>query len=364
MRIAIDASGAAKAKRTGVARYIASLARALPLVGPDHELTLAVRLSRWRRRRDVLRVDAPNVRHRWFQEPFSGWMRRRLDVFHGPDLRIPKVTGVPLVATIHDAFSLTSEMFAREEFRKKRAVLYRDAVDRAAAVITVSEVSRERLCGALDVPVDRVRVVPLGVDAAFRPVGPEVVNAVRARHDLPERYLVFVGQVSRRKNLVRLVHAFDRIAPDHPDLHLVLAGRRSYRAEDALEAGESARAADRIHFTDYFPDEDLPGLYTGAVALAFPSLDEGFGLPALEAMACGTPVVAASAGALPEVCGDAARMVDPEDVDAIAEGLIAVLDDEVLRATLIERGKARAAELTWVRCAERTLAVYREVASS
>jgi glycosyltransferase involved in cell wall biosynthesis len=361
MRIAIDASGAAKEKRTGVARYIESLVSALLRRGPEHEYVLTVRLSRFKRRRWTLRPDAPNVRHRWLQEPFSGWVRRAADLFHGPDLRIPRAKGVPLVSTIHDAFSLTSDLFASAEFRKKRGRLYRDALDRAAAVITVSEASRDRLCEALDVPPDRIRAVPLGIDDRFVPQSPEVVGEVRRRHDLPDRYLLFVGQVSRRKNVDRLVAAFAAMADAQPDLHLVLAGRPSYGAEDTRAAIEDSPARDRVRLTGHFPDEDLPGLYAGAEALALVSLDEGFGLPVVEAMGCGVPVVASTAGALPEVAGDAAVLVDPEDVDAIAVGLARATGDEEARKDLIERGARRAADLTWDRCADRTLAVYREV---
>jgi glycosyltransferase involved in cell wall biosynthesis len=364
MRIAIDASGAAKAKRTGVARYIESLVKALLRVGPEHEYVLTVRLSRFKRRRYFLRPDAPNVRHRYLQEPFCGWIRRNADVFHGPDLRIPRANGLPLVSTIHDAFSLTSEMFASEEFRKKRGRLYRDALERSAAIITVSKASRDRLCAALDVPKERIRAVPLGIDDRFVPQTPEAIAAVRKRHDLPARYALFVGQVSRRKNVVRLVEAFSSLAESQPDLHLVLAGRASYGVDDTLASIEASPVKEKVHLTGHFPDEDLPGLYGGAEALALVSLDEGFGLPVVEAMGCGIPVVASTAGALPEVAGDAAVLVDPEDVDAIAVGLRIATADVDARRGLVERGARRAAELTWDRCAERTLDVYREVAGA
>jgi alpha-1,3-rhamnosyl/mannosyltransferase len=364
MRIVMDASGAAKPKRTGIARYIASLVEAILRVDPRHELVLAVRLSRWKRRAHVLRPVSPNARVRWFQEPFTGWIRRGADVVHGPDLRLPRVRDVPLVSTVHDAFSLTSEAFANEAFREKKRRQYRDVADRAAALLTVSRASRDRLVDALDLPPERVRVVPLGVDARFRPVDAEDLADLRRRHDLPDRYVLFVGQISRRKNLPRLVEAFDRLASQRPDLHLVLAGRLSFGAEDTVDACASSPVADRIRRTDHFPDEDLPGLYAAASAVVLPSLDEGFGLPTIEAMACGTPVVASDAGALPEVTGGAARLVDPEDAEALAGALESVLDDATLREDLVARGLRRAAELTWDRCAERTLEVYEEVARS
>jgi glycosyltransferase involved in cell wall biosynthesis len=362
MRIGIDASGAAKPKRTGIGRYVVSLVEGILRTAPGDEVVLAVRLSRIRMRRHFLR--AAGARIRLFQEPFTGWMRRELDLFHGPDLRLPATAPVPLVATIHDAFSLTSDVFSRESHRRKRIPLYRDALRRAAAVITVSEASRARLCEALGIDEDRVRVVPLGVDSRFRTHAPEEVDAVRRRHALPDSYVLYVGQVSRRKNLPRLVEAFGRVAAGRSDLHLILAGRPTYGAEETFAVQKSSPVRDRIRLTDHFPDDDLPALYAGAEAVVLPSLDEGFGLPAIEGMACGTPVVVSTAGALPEVAAGAAETFEAENTDQLEAALRRILEDEDLRRSLRERGIRRAAELTWDRCAEETLGVYREAVSA
>jgi glycosyltransferase involved in cell wall biosynthesis len=364
MKIALDATGAAKPKRTGVGRYIESLVDGLLRLEPPHELLLAVRLSRWRRRRHFLRPDSRRVRVRLFQEPFTGRIRRFADVFHGPDLRLPRLRGVPLVATVHDAFSLTSEVFAREEFRRRRVALYREAFARADRIVTPSRASRDRLCEGLDVPEDRIRVVPLGVDDRFRVEDPAVAGEVRERHGLPERYVLHVGQVSRRKNLPRLIAAFGSVAGDRPELGLILAGRLSYGAEETLEARDASPYRDRVLLTDHFPDADLPGLYAAASVVVLPSLDEGFGLTVAEGMAAGVPVVASSAGAIPEVAGDAALLVDPEDEDALAVALARALDDDALRGDLVTRGRRRVEDLSWSRCAERTAAVYEEVLRS
>src|SRR5581483_11394662 len=176
-------------------------------------------------------------------------------------------------------------------------------------------------------------------------------------------YLLYVSNHQRKKNTERLVEAFARVAQQLPDVALVMTGRHGSTFPLVLELIERHGIRDRVHVLGHVEDEALPHLYGAAAAFTLPSLHEGFGLPALEAMACGTPVVAANVYALPEVCGDAAELVDPYDVEGIAHGLRRVLTDDAYAAELRARGIARASEFTWRRSAERHLECYRRLLS-
>jgi glycosyltransferase involved in cell wall biosynthesis len=361
LRIGIDASPLAKKERTGIARYCLALVEALAAVDAEDRFVLCYRLSRLRRARWFHRVRRPNFSVRLFQDGLAPFLARSVDVFHGPDARVPRLGRVPLVATVHDVFSLDSDAYADPGFREKKRRGYEDLVRRARLLLFVSGHARDRFLSHFDLAADRVRVVPHGVDPRFAAADPEAAAAARARLGLPPEYLLFLGQVSRRKNAVRILEAYASLAPGSTP-HLVLAGPHTHGAEEVKEAHARLGLGDRVRFLGHVAEADLAALYLGSKALVFPSLDEGFGLPALEAFACGTPVLASTAGALPETCGDAALLVDPLDVDAIAGGMRRLLDDGRLAADLVRKGRARAAAFTWEATARRTLDAYREAA--
>jgi len=362
LRIGIDASALAKKERTGVARYVLSLVDGLGSIGEaaGEEFRLCYRLSRLRRAVHFHRVRRPNFAVRVFQEGFTPLLARRLDVFHGPDLRIPRLGKVPCVATVHDVFSMDSDAYADPGFRARKEGIYRDLADRARFLLFVSSHARDRFLAHFPVEAGRVRVVPEGVDARFGAVTEAAVAETRARLGLPREYLLWVGQITARKNAVRVLEALARLPPTTPPL--VMAGNRKHGHEEVLEAFHRLGLGTRVRFPGHVSDRDLPALYAGGRALVFPSLDEGFGLPLVEAFAAGLPALASTAGALPETAGGAALLVDPKDVDALADGIRRLLGDEDLRRDLVARGRARAAELTWEETARRTLGVYREAA--
>ncbi len=333
---------------------------ALGAVDRTDSFLLCYRLSRLRRARWFHRVRRPNFRHRLFQEGLTPFLQRGLDVFHGPDARIPRLGKVPLVATVHDVFSMDSDQWADEGFREKKRRIYADLAARARFLLFVSSHSRDRFLGHIPVEAARVRVVPEGVAADFGRVDAGEAAAVRARLGVPAEYLLFVGQIAARKNAVRVLEAVARLPASAPPI--VLAGPRKHGHEEVLEAYHHLGLGTRALFLGHVPEEALAPLYAGARALVFPSIDEGFGLPVLEAFACGTPVLASTAGALPETAGGAALLVDPASVDAIADGIRRLLEDGALRRDLAAKGRARAAAMTWEETARRTLAVYREAA--
>ena len=361
LRIGVDASALARKERTGVSRYVLSLVEALGRLDGEDRFTLCYRLSRLRRLAWFHRVKHPRFRTRLFQEGLTPFLSRSVDVFHGPDARVPRLGRVPLVATVHDVFSLDSEKWADAGFREKKRAAYADLAARARLLIFVSSHSRDRFLEHHPVEAARVRVVPEGVEPGFGRIAPGAVDAVRARLDLPAEYLLFVGQLSARKNAVRVLEALARLPAGAPPL--LLAGPRKHGWEEVRDAHGRLRLDGRARFLGHVGEADLAPLYAGARALVFPSLDEGFGLPVLEAFACGTPVLASTAGALPETAGGGALLVDPLSIDAIADGMRRLLDDGALRADLVRKGRARAAELTWDEAARRTREVYREAAS-
>lgn len=254
------------------------------------------------------------------------------------------------VVTIHDcAFYDQPEGFSR-----KFAAWYQFLVPRLARrirkIITISQFSCDRLLEYCRVAREKIVVIPQGVDGRFRPLSPEAIAELRLKVQLPDRYVLFVGNLAPRKNLLRLLAAWELVRPRFPDTSLVLAGARNQVFRDAgLPAPPPGVMA-----AGYVADEHLPALYCGAECFAFPSLYEGFGLPVLEAMACGVPVLASNVTSLPEVAGDAALLVDPYSVEAIADGLARLLADAALRRELSGRGITRAAEFTWDRTAAQT----------
>jgi glycosyltransferase involved in cell wall biosynthesis len=217
------------------------------------------------------------------------------------------------------------------------------------SILTVSEFSRQRLIEYLQVDPSKIIAIPNGVDERFNRAATEAVPAMRARLGLPERYILFVGSLDPRKNLRGLLQAWEQIST-RLDCPLVICGASSH----VFRSAGIDRLPESVVLSGYVADEDLPALYAGASLFVYPSLYEGFGLPVIEAMACGTPVVCSSTTALGEVAGDAACLVDPAEPESIAAGILRVAEDESLRGKLRGRGVQRAAEFSWNRTARET----------
>jgi len=233
------------------------------------------------------------------------------------------------------------------------------ALRRVDAVITVSACSRRDILAHFGLSPKRIAVIPEGVEPRFRPVpdSPER-RAALARYGVAPPFLLYLGGINARKNLSRLLEAYARLRERHPRLRLVIGGKRQWQAGEIMATFARLALGDAVCFTGYVEDADLPALYSAAEVFVFPSLYEGFGLPPLEAMACGTPVVTSTVSALPEVVGDAALTVDPHDVPGLAAAIERALTDDGLRATLRRRGLTRAGQFTWHRAARETLALY------
>ncbi|MBI5288955.1 MAG: glycosyltransferase family 4 protein [Chloroflexi bacterium] len=277
------------------------------------------------------------------------------DTYHfGPFLRGSRFARVLTIGDLTPIVSTGAPLSSKLAHR----ILLPAIARRADHIVTFSEHSRRDIERILHVPPGRITVTPLAASASFRPHPPASVEAARARLGLPRCYLLFVGSIEPRKNVPALIRAFAHAGSSMQGVSLLLVGRRSWGLPglDALihDLGLSGRVLRR---TDIDHD-DLPLVYNGAIALAYPSLYEGFGLPALEAMQCGVPVVTSRASSLPEVVGDDAILVDQHSVPSIAEGLIEIVCNGELRRRLIEGGLARAERFSWKRCAELTISAY------
>ncbi len=306
----------------------------------------------------------PEARFEWFYRPhryLRAWREKlpgnarivllagagRGQVFHGLNQRLPRLRMGRAVATFHDLFVLTGD-YSTAEFRARFAALARDAAARADRIIAVSAFTKRQVVELLGVPEHKVSVVHHGTRRLDRlkPVS-------------PERIVLNVGAIQKRKNIARLVEAFESM---DPDWHLVLAGSAGYDSAAIFERIARSPARQRISAPGYVSPEELAGWYGRAMIFAFPSLDEGFGMPLLEAMAAGVPAVTSNRSALPEVAGDAALLVDPEDTGALAQALNDLARNEELRRELAGKGQARARLFTWEKAVEQTWDIYRRLA--
>lgn len=277
------------------------------------------------------------------------------DVFFSPLAQVPWRCPCPTLVTVLDLAAWSHPSFFPWRKRLMMKMQARHAIGAADHLVAISEATATDLAQRFRLDPARITVAPLGCgERFFNPAPPELGTILSS---LPERYVLYLGQVQPRKNLIRLIAAFERVLTAHPDLphHLVLAGGLGWQNEAIYRAASHSAVADRIQFLDYVLDAQVPTLLAGADVLALVSLWEGFGLPALEAMAAGTAVLTSNCSSLPEVVGDAGVLVDPENVDAIADGLARLLLDEVLRARCVEQGRARARVFTWERTARAIL---------
>jgi alpha-1,3-rhamnosyl/mannosyltransferase len=365
MEVGIDCSCVAKPERTGVARYCASLVKALPdAIGEGDRVRLLYRASRWRRRRWFETSPDPRFEVGLFNDKVLAFGAGGLDVVHGPDLRIPRLRGVPAVSTVHDLSALDVAGIADEGFRRGKLRALADVADRASVILCISEFTERAFLERFPSGKGRTRVVPLGLPERFGPRTAPEVDIVLARRGLARPYLLFVGQISARKNLGPLVAAFRSLKgrPAFRDLLLVLAGPVQTGGDEIVASARSSAEADSIRFLGFADDDELPALYAGAAAFVFPGKAEGFGIPILEAMACGAPVVAARAAANPSTAGDAAVLVDPDSADAFAAAIEKLFTDAAERQSCVERGRLRAAGFTWAETARRTVLAYRDAA--
>lgn len=309
-------------------------------------------------------IGRPYHRRWWWMQTIAPKLLAHLrpDFAHFTNSIAPLTSPVPVVLTIHDM-----SLFLQARTQPLRSLLTVRpivplAARRAAAIITLSQYTRQDMIRGLKIDPCKVHVVYGAPSMQFKPItdGSEL-DRVRRQYGLPDRFVLYVGTLEPRKNIPRLLRAFAQVRCAHPEARLVMAGQLGWKHRAIWQEIEALALTDVMQWLGYVPSADLPALYSLATAFAFPSLYEGFGLPVIEAMACGTPVITSQDTALAEVAGDAALLIDPLEVESIASGLMRLLNDSALRAELRARGLCRAAEFSWARAAAETVKVYEQV---
>lgn len=370
---------------TGIGRYAFELAGGLP----QHPALARVRyfsLGRWAALAPLLQADAATTEQaqaRTLRSVLSGnraavqafrllmptlqRLRLRAEqgaIYHSPNFFLPPFPG-RTVTTVHDLSHHIYPQFhpaARVDYMQR---MLPASLQRASHVITVSESARQDLISHFGHPPERITAIALGANAAFRPYSAAELAPVLARHHLTVGgYTLFVGTIEPRKNIDRLLQAYESLPSALRQRYpLVLAGGPGWSSAHTHAHMARAAAAGWLHYLRYVPQADLPALYAGARSFAYPSLYEGFGLPVLEAMASGTPVITSNVSSLPEVVGSAALLIDPHDTDALRAALAQGLQDEAWRAQAGSAGLERARQFTWARCVDRTVQVYAQLTS-
>jgi len=370
LKICIDIQPA-MAQQTGVGRYTRSLVEHL---GAFHGQD-AIQVFYFDFLRRGTPIAAPGMeqkRIRWcpgqiaqqgwkrLHWPPFNWLAGPADVYHFPNFIIPPLTSGKAVVTIHDVSFLRYPGFAESRNLAYLTARISQTIQRAEAVISDSQFSAREIVDLLNVSPAKVVAIPLGIsENLFRP-SPERVTAFRRVYELDRPYLLTVGTLEPRKNHEFLIEAFERMT--RFDGLLVIAGMRGWKYEPILERIRCSRRARDIRYLDYVTDDQLPALYAGAKLFLFPSLYEGFGFPPLEAMACGTPVIASAAGSLEEVLGGGALLLRDFDADLWGSETERLLADAPARQTWIDKGRRQAALYRWQETARRTWELYRKVA--
>ena len=368
MRIGIDFTPAIQ-QQAGIGRYTRELVRALARLDTDNRYVL-LQASRGAQEPaghwpDNFRVRSIPLTDRWLA---ILWQRLRLpvpvetftgavDIFHSPDFVLPPVRRARTVLTVHDLSFLTTPQTSEPALRAYLSEAVPRAVARADHILADSRSTKRDLVTHLNADPEKITVVYPGVDPRFQRLEEPAIAEVRTRYGLERPFVLSVGTLQPRKNYPTLIEAFARLS----SVDLVIAGGPGWLYQEIFDTVDRLGMGERVSFLGLVRDEDLPALYNAAEVLAMPSLYEGFGLPVLEALACGTPVVTSDVSSLPEVACDAALLVSPHDVEGISQALLRALTDQELRAALRERGLIQAKQFTWQKAAETVLGIYQRL---
>jgi len=370
MHIGINFTAALR-QQAGIGRYTRGLVDALTRLDRKNQYTLVVTsdspLERLPALPDNFRLKVLPLSERlltilWYRLYLPLAVDRwagPFDLFHSPDFVLPPLDQAAGLLTVHDLSFMKHPHGAVPKLRRWLNKVVPRSVARAQHILADSASTKQDLETLLGVPPAKISVVGAGVEARFKPVTDTARLAeVRAAYNLPERFILSLGTLEPRKNFVGLIQAFDHLQAGNPNLHLVIAGGKGWLYDDIFAAAARSPATKRIHLIGFVADEDLPALYTLAHVFAYPSHYEGFGIPVLEAMACGTPVVTANNSSLPEVAGEAALLIPASDIKAIVGAIDQVCTDSSLREKNINNGFAQAARFTWEGAAQTLLAIY------
>lgn len=370
MHIAIDAHSVG-AELGGNESYATNLIEALAQIDQSNLYTLFVTKAsaierftdRWPNFK--VRLTLPHTPLVRIPLTLSRELRRNpVDLLH-VQYTAPPFAPCPIVTTIHDlAFEHLPETFNRRSWMQMRLTVRRSA-RRAAHIITVSDYSRDDIIRTYKLPAERITVTHEAAPPHFAPVDdPAELNRIRQRYGITRNYILSISSIQPRKNLVRLIEAYTQLRRTNSDAQfpqLLLAGKRGWLEHETFRAAEQSALKKDILFTGYVPDRDLTGLYSGALCFVYPSYFEGFGLPLVEAMQCGVPVIAGNRTSVPEVVGDAGLLFDPFNTNDLASAITRLIDDPACRSSLRQKGLDRARTFSWQSTARQTLRVYEQV---
>ncbi len=354
----------------GIGRYVSNLAQAMvPLLEPHEQLTLITNpqeASRWQ-------LPQENKQVRWVKtavSPFSLAQQTKIPrllknatLYHSPYYLMPYRPGVPTLLTVYDLIPQRYPEYVSAKARLLFQITTKLALRTADHIIAISEATRQDFMAAYHVDSDRITAVPLAPAPTFKPQSPAHIQAIKQKHNLPDHYVLYLGINKPHKNLPALIRAWQLVCQQiTAPPTLVIAGAWDERYPEAKTVTQELSLTQAVTFLGPISDEDLPGLYAGADLFVFPSHYEGFGLPVIEAMACGTAVACAHTSSLPEVGGNAAAYFNPHDPDDIAHTLIHLLQHDAERNGRGQEGLEQAAQFTWTQTAKKTLALYRKSA--
>ncbi len=371
MRIGIDAT-ALPPQPVGAGNYIIQLIRALASLKVNDEFVIFAQQRghalislpendsfEW----IILEDRNPGSRLIWEQTLYPQLIRKSgVDLLHSMHYTRPVKLPCASVVTFHDmTFFLYPELHTRAK-RLFFPLAIRASARQADALTAVSESTRQDAIRVLGISPEKITATQLGVDPTFRPINDAAIKGkIAEKYDLPERFILYVGLLEPRKNLPMLIRAYKRLIDGGENFKLVLVGRYGWMHEELLRQINNLDLEEMVHFTGYVSQEDLPLVYNLSSLFVYPTLYEGFGLPALEAMACGVPVITTDVSSLPEIVGEAGILVPVNNVEALYGAMIAVLGDEDLRRKMINKGIQRAAKFTWEQTAILTFQVYQQV---
>jgi glycosyltransferase involved in cell wall biosynthesis len=349
----------------GIGRYVVNLASALSRIAPEARVSLlhdptatATRLTLPDLPRVTCSISPFSIRQQWNVPRLL--RQAQATLYHSPYYLMPYQPGVPTILTCYDLIPFIYPQYFSLSQRLIYHLAHILALGTARRVVAISRATQTDLTHFFRLDPQRVTVTPLAADTNYVPCQEGQIAAVRNKYVLPEKYVLYMGSNKPHKNLGRLIEAWKTANIKFQTLNfkLVVAGHWDNRYPEAQQHVEKLGLNDRVIFIGPVQEADLPPLYSGAELFVFPSLYEGFGLPVLEAMACGTPVVCSNTSSMPEVAGDAAILVNPLDVGALAEAIGRTLANKDLRQNMREKGLAQAAKFSWERAARETLAVY------
>lgn len=379
MKISFDVQPLLDSGKTGVAYSEAGLVGALTSDYPDDTFVFEFFSSKSKKEnerliRSYMKENCITSTCDWFPAklfrmlwpfipiPYSLFFNNKSDITHFFNFTIPPFVQGKKVVTIHDMAFMAYPETVRTRTKYILKLTIKKTIKRADKIIAVSEFSKQELMKYFSVPAEKVEVVYNAVDADLynSSISAAAVDEVKGKYGIKGDYFLYLGTLEPRKNLERLITAYSKFIEGKKEYpKLVLAGKKGWFYESIFDKVRELKLGDDIIFTDYIPQEDAPLLMNGALAFCFPSLYEGFGMPPLEAMACGTPVLTSDCSSLPEVVGDCAVLIDPLSEESIASGMEKLYSDRALRESLSLKGVSRAADFTWGKFAEKLYDIYR-----